>query len=87
MKYYLKPHVTDEMLKAVGFRLCEDTPSNIEDEDYIRDVNDDIQVYISLGFSGYNKQVLNSYGDNRLVEDYIQDLIELDYVEVRNERD
>lgn len=85
MKYYLKPHVTAEMLEAVGFRLCEDTPSNIEDEDYIRDVNDDIQVYISLGFSGYNKQVLNAYGDNRLVEDYIQDLIDLDYVEVRND--
>ncbi len=69
----------------MGFRLCEDTPSNIEDGDYIQPVNSNIQIYISLFYSGYNKQVLNNYGDNNLVGYYIQDLIDLGYVEVRND--
>lgn len=75
-KYYLKPHVTHEMLKEVGFEFfnnyymrnytAEATPENI--------------------FIGYMSRHISFNYPEYLIEDlprYIQDLINLDYVEVR----
>lgn len=78
MIYKLKEHVTNEMLVAVGFYKY----VKFDSTDMLRDVNDDIQVYIPLESYGLKKRyVMNNYGDDKLVIPYIQDLIELDYVE------
>lgn len=68
MKYYLKPHVTDEMLKAVGFE-CGEYP------------------YYSRGWVGFTVLIDVETRDIDISNniDDIEDLIDLDYVEVRND--
>jgi hypothetical protein len=67
-KYYLKDHVTDEMLQAVGYRLVFDK---------------DIKAIKTLEHGS----VFIDNGDEVLTwsKNDIQDLIDLNYVEVRND--
>ena len=78
-KYYLKNNVTDEMLEAVGFYKYRVY------EEFLRNVSDDVQIWIPLeNVVKYEKRRLyNNYGENALITPYIQDLIQLGYVEVR----
>lgn len=72
MKYYLKPHVTDEMLKAVGF--------SIFSERKVRSCGN-ICAWIFIE----NSTLTVIHIDKNIILDvssYIQDLIDLDYVEV-----
>lgn len=76
MKYKLKEHVTDEMLEEIGFIKCSE---NTFGKTYEKDINiyDENALYVdkqtnTLRVSGYE------FG----LENYIQDLIELGYVEV-----
>lgn len=80
-KYYLKDNVTDEMLQAVGFYKYRVY------EELLRNVSDDVQIWIPLeNLAKYEKRRLyNNYGENALIIPYIQDLIQLGYVEVRND--
>ena len=89
-KYYLKEHVTDEMLKAVGF---------VKDSEYTRrtyirsiGVYCDIQkqnetLYVSLeeNYPYYREVFFNGGWLDLNIEDYIQDLLDLNYVEVQND--
>ena len=73
---------TEEQLVKHGFYLCKDTKNNIEDKDYLRDVDDYTQVYISLFFSGYDKKVMNNFdAEKPLNTKYFQDLIDAGLVE------
>ena len=79
MKYRLKPHVTDEMLKAVGLeKVGEYNHCNT----YERDVNtwDDNTLFLDS-----ETRLLKVVGYEFGLKFYIQDLIDLGYVEVRNE--
>ena len=68
-KYYLKDHVTDKMLQAVGYRLVFD-----KDLKAIKTLEHGYSVFIDNG-----DEVL-TWSKND-----IQDLLDLDYLEVRND--
>lgn len=87
MKYYLKSHVTDEMLEAVGFYkygscFRRDTKRGCI-EVWLYDRLLDELVRDKSTYTGFKYS--NEYKHN--VKKHIQDLIDLGYVEVRNERD
>lgn len=79
MKYYLKPHVTEEMLKAVGFEKFGEYNHG---KTYERDVNiwDDNTLFLDN-----ETRLLEVIGYEFGLKFYIQDLIKLGYVEVRND--
>ena len=81
MRYFLKDNVTDEMLIAVGFYKYSVY------EEFLRNVSDDVQIWIPLeNVVKYEKRRLyNNYGENALIIPYIKDLLDLNYVEVRND--
>lgn len=100
MKYYLKPHVTNEMLEAVGFVItdnayrgdfgfafenCFEAVRKFDEryEVILQDREKPLMVYV------YDKQekmyLSEMFGDDVDVSSYIQDLIDLNYVEVRND--
>lgn len=86
MKYYLKDHVTDEMLIAVGFvkdrhgdMYRKTSRGEISIYRYNRSL--DKLMYDSSTYTGY--KYANEYRHD--VKRHIKDLIEKDYVEVRNE--
>lgn len=95
MKYYLKPHVTDEMLQAVGFVKDEESPPMIVwfDRDCLKfkefDLADDFLIVATEHFDKIRERLfMFNYPQYRFddnIEDYIQDLIDLGYVEVRND--
>lgn len=80
MKYYLKDHVTDEMLQAVGFYK---TPM----QHYRFDVNNNHHVIIDkntheISAVKYDFKLLKLVD---IESDKLNSLIELGYVEVRND--
>ena len=86
MKYYLKDHVTDEMLQAVGFM------KDRHDDFYRRAGRGDIVIYKynkgidKLMFDRYTYtgyKYANEYRHD--VKRHIKDLLDLNYVEVRND--
>lgn len=86
MKYYLKPHVTDEMLKAVGFvkdrhgdHYRNTKRGEINIYKWSREIDEN--VYDRYTYTGY--KYANEY--RHIVKKHIKDLIDLDYVEVRND--
>ena len=100
MKYHLKEHVTDEMLEDVGFVItdnayrgdfgfafenCFEAIRNFDEryEVILQDREKPLIVYV------YDKQekmyLSEMFGDDIDVSSYVQDLIDLDYVEVRND--
>ena len=93
MKYYLKDHVTDEMLVAVGFKkqlghLLGD--SSAKWVSYTRKTeNLDVELYIMTDiinyepYMKYDRLIEDNFGNEIDLEKYIQDLIQLGYVEVR----
>lgn len=94
MKYYLKPHITDEMLIAVGFvKDDEYEPIIWFDRDCLKfrdeDLADDTLIVATEHCDKRRERLfMFNYPQYRFddnIEDYIQDLIDLDYVEVRNE--
>ena len=87
MTYKLKEHVTDEMLKAVGFEV-ENRPKVFKDAIRYNDVEDH-EIYIVLENKNTNYRLVefNDMGVVRDGEDitpYIQDIIALGYVEEVN---
>ena len=81
MKYYLKPHVTDEMLKAVGFKIV----SNSWGYKWaIRNPSQVDSISINLDNISDDKMLIVGFPYERDVTSLIQDLIDLGYVEVRN---
>lgn len=98
MKYYLKPHVTDEMLKAVGFVITDNSYNNgIGFESYfeaLRRFSERYEVVLQnrekpLAIYIYdwrdNMYLNETFGDDVDVSRFIKDLINLGYVEVRND--
>ena len=92
-QYKLKDHVTDEMLVAVGFKITDNSYGQVGFEsnfESIRKVDEDYDLVIQdrtkknmeiLAYKVTSAWYEDPY-DNKLdVEDYIQDLIELGYVE------
>lgn len=80
MTYKLKEHVTDEMLIAVGFRQ-----SNWDKNEMLRKVNDNTVILLTKEDKIiHGKMFVFVSLDVRsiIVDPYIQDLIELGYVEV-----
>jgi len=92
-KYYLKDHVTEEMLQEVGFVKDESRP-NVEvvwfDRDCLKDrrSSDDVLTVATKHHDKRKERLLMfnypQYRDDE-IEDYIQDLIDLNCVEVRND--
>ena len=97
MKYKLKEHVTDEMLEAVGFEITDNAyrgdfgfafENCFEairkfDERYELIFQDREKPLIVYVYDKQEKYYLNElHGDNVDVSKYIQNLIDLDYVEV-----
>lgn len=90
MKYYLKPHVTDEMLEAVGFVKASEYPIRT----YIRSIgvycdvqkeNETLYVSLEENYPYCREVFFNGNWLDLNIEDYIKDLIDLCYVEVRND--
>lgn len=86
MKYYLKPHVTDEMLQAVGFEIL----TNSWGHKFASRGNGDKELFIALNekcdftFGLRYVEFAYKFFNNYSVRNYIQDLIKLEYVlEVR----
>lgn len=81
---------TEQDLIDNGFYLCTDKQDNIDDKDYLRDMNEDVQLYISLGFEPFKKTVVNNKAttliENFKVEEYIKDLIDLELVKKENKK-
>ena len=71
MTYTLAPFVTAEMLEKEGFYLETESQGNIDDGDYLRDFNDDVQLYVSLRFIPYHREILNNYGSPDIEEKHI----------------
>lgn len=92
MKYYLKPHVTDEMLQAVGFVKDDEEILNtwferdcLDNKD--EELADDFLIVATKHCDKTKERLLmfnypHCHFDED-IEDYIKDLIDLDYVEVR----
>ena len=79
-KYYLKDHVTDEMLVAAGFKIITNSWGY---KWGIRKNKHHQGVGITLHEKGMPIHIVDySFDDKELnIENYIQDLIELGYVE------
>lgn len=95
-RYYLKDHVTDKMLQAAGFVKDEEQP-NVGviwfDRDCLKfkdeDLADDFLIVATKHCDKRKERLFQfNYPQYRLdddIEDYIQDLLDLDYVEARND--
>ena len=93
MRYYLKDHVTDEMLEAVGFVKDDEFVSEWAwfDRDCLKnkdeDLADDFLIVATKHCEKPKERLLMfNYPQRHLdedIEDYIQDLLDLDYVEAR----
>ena len=88
-KYYLKDHVTDEMLQAVGFvKACEyPIRTYIRSTGVYCDIqkeNETLYVALEEDYPDYREISFNGDWLDLNIEDYIQDLLDLNYVEVRN---
>ena len=90
MKYYLKDNVTDEMLEAVGFEIHhkEDIRFKYALKNYHNFNDCEEEIFISLGKDEGILKIYKMIKWNELYKEdditsYIQDLIKLDYVEVR----
>lgn len=82
MKYYLKSHVTEEMLKAVGFVII----SNSWGYKWaIRNPSQVDSISITLDNISDYKMLIVGFPYERDVTSLIKDIIDLGYVEVRNE--
>ena len=82
MKYYLKPHVTDEMLQAVGFVII----SNSWGYKWaVRNPSQDDSISINLDNIYDDKMLIVGFPYDSDVTPIIKDLIDLNYVEVRND--
>lgn len=81
MKYYLKPHVTDKMLKAVGFEII----SNLWGYKWaVRNPfsdGDELTIVLHKFDDDYQQIIGFPYGKD--ITPIIQDLTEKGYVEVR----
>lgn len=74
---------TEQDLIDNGFYLYDDSDESIADGDYVRDVDEDVQLYISLRFKPFKRKIMNNYGPRDLLkEEHIQDLIDLELVKV-----
>lgn len=91
-KYYLKEHVTDEMLQAVGFvKDDEEILNTWFDRDCLKNKDEDLAddvLIVATKHCNKTKERLFQFNYPHChfdddIEDYIQDLIQLDYVEVR----
>ena len=80
MKYYLKDHVTDEMLVAVGFGIIKNTYGY---KWAVKNRFKDDCILITLHNVGDNYRGVCTYPYDKDVTPIIQDLIQLGYVEVR----
>lgn len=83
MKYYLKDHVTDEMLQAVGFGII----SNKWGYKWAvrKPFSDGEELTITLHRGGDDYRGIYTHPYDKDVTPIIQDLIQLGYVEVRND--
>lgn len=91
-KYYLKKHVTDEMLQAVGFVKDDEYVSEIWfDRDCLKNKDEDLAddfLIVATKHCDKRKERLFMFNYPHChfdedIEDYIQDLIDLGYVEAR----
>ena len=77
-KYYLKDHVTDEMLQSVGFEI---TTNSWGYKWAVRNAFENSSIAITLHDMGSDYRLVTAVTRN--YKKYIKDLIDLDYVEVR----
>ena len=87
MRYYLKDHVTKEMLEAVGFVKYKEIPFSIYTRNTgvycnVQEENEELIVFRG-GTWCVDEIMFNGNWLDLDIEDYIQDLIKLGYVEVR----
>ena len=72
---------TESQLIEHGFRL--EQYEGQSDRDYLRTVNDNVEVYVNFGFTGYGNNIMNNFNSHgRIFKSHIQDLIDAKLVEV-----
>lgn len=89
MKYKLKEHVSDEMLIACGFNIISFKCLNAKGAYKVVDDKSGAEIYIPRFNSIYGENIIQYASlryDDEVLEEHIEDLIELNYVEVVDER-
>lgn len=83
MKYKLKEHVTDDMLVAVGFKMHGEH-YKFANRNYDEDYQNALYICLSKDYKGevYRSVEWNLSDKRDDITPYIQDLIDLNYVEV-----
>lgn len=84
MKYKLKDFVTDEMLITAGYEVRSGVKKNTYSAYKLLEL-EDIELYIPLFDSIYGKRIIQYApyrNDDVPLQEHIQDLIDLNYVEV-----